>query len=253
MTEDEMRLEVEEFERIGRENKAEAIQEVLGLAKLFLEDAVISSIIRDAGLSRNFTPEEQSAISDFAQKADCPTAFYKMPHHRTGEMIPFENSRSVAMNIAIATGLVRRVIAGEFSGFDDAGIQKLLDENVTYANRPATDCGPDNRKVPWEDFYRIFCEYMEYPGLEDLLYALHDAADNDLTFRETLPAAFDNANRPAIDIAWRYGLTLEMRFAHIASYVFAKGTNWRDEGELRTSLMSAHKSITRCIKGFDHA
>ena len=247
MTEEEMQLELEEYARMRRENKAKTVQEVFNLAKAFFEDEEISSIIRDAGLSRNFTDLEQDIINKFAKQIDCPTAFYRPVDRVTGKVIPFESSLSVAMNIAVAAGVVRRIFSGEATNFDDLTVKTLVNQNVTYMNKASNERGPDNRKVAWNDFYRIFCEYLENPQLPDLIKRWVQAYDSG----EDYNAAFYAANEPAIQIAWRYGLTLESRFAHLAYLVFEHSVNWKSPTTLKLFLRDQGKGEAKFLEGID--
>lgn len=233
--------ELRKYQKIILENKTNTLEEVLALSKLLLADEEAYRIISSAGLARDFTTEEQEVIISLVRGIKCPTALGNI------EDANFKKFSRPWRNLGVATGVVRRISAGEYTGLDDPQVSVHLEKNVSYAGRPSHEMRSDTKRISWSDFYRVLVEYLKLPRLAELVKKWHEAGMSGGDYR----SLFWDANEPAIEIALRYGLTLETRFVHIAHLVMSHNIDWENEGLLKSFLRESGKSETQFLEGLD--
>lgn len=228
---------------MSEDEKSQVISELMSLSKALLEDAETARIIHAAGTKRNFSKNEEEIIRSFAENFGCPLAFATGIDERTGDHIRFEDSYSVALNLAVATGAARRIAEGEFSNFADKRIIDLFDKNVTYTGKPASESSM-HRKLKWSDFYVVFSEYINRSDTRKLINEWARVSEEDGDYLPIYYRAFESARA----IAWRYGLTFETNFVYFAYVVFNAEIDLKSEMEIKDVLLADNR-FTKIVIG----
>ena len=223
-------------------NKDEVVTEIFALARRLLEKEDTASIIKSAGTKRGFTDEEQLAIDALALEM-----LSDQIAEGTKRVTPDQGSQKLrTWNTHVATGLARRVSEGEFSDFDDPEAVSLIYRNANYLNMRPEDSF-SQRKVSFEFFYRVLCEYMQLPNLKELFEKWHQGwagADSD-NEDEQHAQAYGFVWAPAWHISCRYGEVCLASWPHVAHAITRLGIDYRNSEAVKKLMHTEFDKYAR--------
>jgi len=195
--------------------------DIRSLARMLLNHPEAGPIIRDAGVRRDFTEEEEALVGDLARNSPMMEIFrsYKTP---TGW-----SARGAWDSPNVAIGLARQIADGLIESVDAPQATDLIERNKVLPPEPDAFDSPSyrQRQVPFAIFYKVLLEYLETPGLKQGLHDLKyfDVAEEGYHNQARLR---DELRAPAQRHLFRYGEIalpdfLEVCAAHFGGYIDA--------------------------------
>lgn len=195
------------------------------LAEMLLDHPVAGPIIRDAGVRRDFTDEEEKTVLEIATNAPMMAMFHEYRKERVRYGAIGEK-----YNPLVAAGLARQIADGLISSVDAPEAADLIERNMVPLNpdHPSFD-ERHEKKISFELFYKILCEYMNTPGLKQLRDAWFNYRGGSGGEKRELRTAFE---APAIRHLQRYGEIGLVFFADVANLIFLKGIDFNDRAAI---------------------
>jgi hypothetical protein len=212
--------------------------DIRALARMLLDHPEAGPIIRDAGVRRDFTEEEEAFVGELARNSPMMELF--RPYKTQWGW----SARGALDSPNVGIGLARQIADGLIESVDAPQATDLIERNKVLPPEPGTSDSPDfhKRQVPFPIFYKVLLEFLQTPDLKQGLhdYKFFDVAEEGYHNHARLR---DKLRGPAQRHLFRYGEIALPDFLDVCAAHFGGHIDVHDVQSLKAFLeKSSHNS-----------